>query len=177
MFENRVLQRIFGHKRDDVTEEWRQLHDEEIYDLYCSPNVSWVIKSRRMNWVGQVAHRVEKRGVNRVLVGRPEGKRPIGRLICRWDLNESLRSGIGGMNWIDQAQDKGSWRALVNAVMNLWVSFIHTYIHTYIYIHFFFYFPLDLYRCGSSHNYIKMKYAEHLSQYNSNVNAYKINTI
>jgi hypothetical protein len=64
---------------------------------------------------------VERGGTYRVLVGRPEGKRPIGRLICRWDLNESSRSGTGSTNWIDQAQDKGSWRALVNAVMNLWV--------------------------------------------------------
>jgi len=102
-------------------EEWRQLNDEEIYDLYSSPNVIWVIKSRRTNWAGQVTHRVERGGTYRVLVGRPEGKRPIGRLICRWDLNESSRSGTGSTNWIDQAQDKGSWRALVNAVMNLWV--------------------------------------------------------
>jgi len=65
---------------------------------------------------------VKRRGTYRVLVGRPERKRPVGRLVCRWDLNESSRSGTGGMNWIDQAQDKGSWQALVNVVTNLWVS-------------------------------------------------------
>jgi hypothetical protein len=102
-------------------EEWRQLHDEEIYDLYSSPNVIQVIKSRRMRWTGHVAYRVERKGTYRVLVGRPEGKRTIGRIICRWDLNEASRSGIGDMNWNHQAQDKGSWRALVNAVMYLWV--------------------------------------------------------
>jgi hypothetical protein len=66
---------------DEVMEEWRQLHDEEIHDLYSSPNVIPVIKSRRMNWAGQVARRVERRGTYRVLVGSSEGKRPIGRLI------------------------------------------------------------------------------------------------
>jgi hypothetical protein len=64
---------------------------------------------------------VERRGTYRVVVGKPEGKRPLGRLICIWDLNESSRSGIGGMDWIDQDQDKGSWWALLNAIINLWV--------------------------------------------------------
>ena len=80
VFENRALSRIFGHKRDEVTWEWRKLHNEELNDLYCSPNIVCVIKSRRMKWAGHVARMVETRGVYRVLVGKPEGKRLPGRL-------------------------------------------------------------------------------------------------
>jgi len=72
MFENMVLRRIFGPRRDEVTEEWRRLHKEELNDLYCSPNIVRVIKSRRMRWAGHVARMGEERGVNRVLVGKPE---------------------------------------------------------------------------------------------------------
>ena len=79
VFENRVLRRIFGSKIDEVTEEWRKLHNEELNDLYCSPNVLRVIKSRRMRWVGHVARLGERRGVYRVTVGKYEGKRPLGR--------------------------------------------------------------------------------------------------
>ena len=79
MFENRVLRRIFGPKRDEVTGEWRKLHNEELNDLYSSPNIVRVIKSRRMRWVGHVARMGERRGVYRVLVGKPEGKRLLGR--------------------------------------------------------------------------------------------------
>ena len=71
MFENRVLRRIFGHKRDGVTGEWRKLHNEEFDDLYFSPNIVRVIKSRRMRWVGHVARMEEERGVHKVLVGKP----------------------------------------------------------------------------------------------------------
>jgi hypothetical protein len=78
VFENRVLRRIFGPKRDEVTEEWRKLHNEELNDLYSSPNIVRVIKSRRMRWAGYVARMGEGRGVYRLLVGKPEGKRPIG---------------------------------------------------------------------------------------------------
>ena len=77
VFENRVL-RIFGPRRDEVTGEWRKLHNEELSNLYCSPNIVRVIKSRRMRWAGHVA-RMAKRGIYRVLVGKPEGKRPLGR--------------------------------------------------------------------------------------------------
>ena len=79
MFENRVLRRIFGPKRDEVTGEWRKIHSEKLKNLYCSPNIFRVIKSRRMRWVGHVARMGERRGVYRVLVGKPEGKRPLGR--------------------------------------------------------------------------------------------------
>jgi len=87
VFENRVLRRVFGPKRDEVTGEWRKLHNEEINDLYCSPNIVRVIKSRRMRWAGHVARLGERRGVYRVLVGKPEGKRPLGRPWRRWENN------------------------------------------------------------------------------------------
>jgi hypothetical protein len=87
VFENRVLRRIFGPKRDEVTGEWRRLHNEELYDLYSSPNIIRVIKSRRMRWAGHVACMGEGRGAYRVLVGRPEGRRPLGRNRRRWEDN------------------------------------------------------------------------------------------
>ena len=74
MFENRVLRRVFGPRRDGVTGEWRKLHNEELNDLYCSPNIVWLIKSRRMRWAGHVTRIGKRRGVYRVLVGKPEGK-------------------------------------------------------------------------------------------------------
>ena len=77
VFENRVLRRIFGPKRDEVTGEWRQPHTEELNDRYSSPNIVWVIKPRRMRWVGHVARMGERRGVYRVLVAEPEGKKPL----------------------------------------------------------------------------------------------------
>jgi hypothetical protein len=90
VFENRVLRRIFGPKREEIIAKWRKLHNEELNDLYSSPNTLRVIKSRRMRWAGHVARMGEERGVYRVLVGRPEGKRPLGdpavygRIILRW---------------------------------------------------------------------------------------------
>ena len=78
MFENRVLRRVFVSKRDEVTEEWRKLHNEELRDFYSLPNIVRVVKSRRMRWAGRVARMEEGRGVNMVLVGKPEGKRPMG---------------------------------------------------------------------------------------------------
>jgi hypothetical protein len=83
VFENKMLRRIFGPRRDEVTGEWRRLHNEELNDLYSSPNIVRVIKSRRMRWAGHVTHIGEERGVYRVLVGKPEGKRPLGRPRCR----------------------------------------------------------------------------------------------
>ena len=79
VFENMVLRRIFGPRRDEVTGEWRRLHNEELSDLNSSPNVVRVIKSRRMRWAGHVVRMGEERGAYRVLVGKPEGKRPLGR--------------------------------------------------------------------------------------------------
>ena len=122
MFENRVLRRIFGPRRDEVTGEWRRLHNEELNDLYSSPNILRVIKSRRMRWVGHVARMGEESGVYRVLVGKPEGRRPLGipRRGCvdniRMDLQE-VRCRY--MDWIGLAQDRDRWRTLVSAVMNL----------------------------------------------------------
>jgi hypothetical protein len=84
VFENRMLRRIFGPKRDEVTGEWRRLRNEELNDLYSSPNIIRVNKSRRMRWVGQVARIGEKRGACRILVGRTEGRRPLGRPKHRW---------------------------------------------------------------------------------------------
>jgi len=123
-FENRVLRRIFGPKRDEVTGEWSKLHNEELDDLYSSPNIVQVIKLRRMRWVGHVAHMVEDRDVYRVLVGKPEGRRPLGRPRHRWEDNIKMdlqEVGCGGMDWIELAQDRNRWWALVNAGMNLWV--------------------------------------------------------
>jgi hypothetical protein len=84
VFENRVLRRIFGLKRDEVTGEWRKLHNGVLNDLYSSPNIVRETKSRRMRWVGNVAHVGEGRGVYRVLVGKTGGKRPLGRPRLRW---------------------------------------------------------------------------------------------
>ena len=122
VFENMVLRRIFGPRRDEVTGEWRRLHNEELNDLYTSPNIVRVIKSRRMRWAGHVARMGEERGVYRVLVGKPEGRRPLGRPRRRWVNNIRMdlqELGCGYMDWIGLAQDRDGWRTLVSAVMNL----------------------------------------------------------
>jgi len=121
VFENRVLRRVFGSKRDEITGEWRKLHNEEFRDLYSLPNIVWVVKSRRMKWAGHVVRMGEVRDVHRVLVGKPEGKRPLGRPRRRWEDNikMDLREVGGGGDWMELAQDKDRWRALVNTVMNL----------------------------------------------------------
>ena len=109
VFENMVLRRIFGTRRDEATEEWRRLHNEELNDLYSSSNIARVIKSRRIRWTGHVARMGEERGVYRVLLGEPEGKRPVGRPRRRWvdnirmDLQEV---GCGYMDWTGLAQDR-----------------------------------------------------------------------
>jgi len=124
VFENRVLRRIFGPKRAGITGEWRKLHNEELNGLHSSPNILQVIKSRRMRWAGHVACKGERRGVYRVLVGKPEGKRPLGRPRRRWEDNIKMdlqEVGCGGMDWIELAQDRDSWRELVNEVMNIQV--------------------------------------------------------
>jgi hypothetical protein len=118
--ENRVLKRIFEPKKDGVTGGWRKLHNEELHNLYCSPSKIRIIKSRRMRWVGHVARMGEKRNVYRLLVGKPEGKSPLGRPRHRWiDSIKMDKIGVGIVDWIGLAQDRYRWRALVNAVMNL----------------------------------------------------------
>ena len=105
VFENRVL-RILGPKRDEVTGEWRRLHNEELNDLYSSTNIVQVIKSRRMKWVGHVAHMGESRGLYRVSVGKPEGKRPLGRpgidgkIILRWIFRNRDVGVRAGLSWL-----------------------------------------------------------------------------
>jgi hypothetical protein len=122
VFENRVLGRIFGPKRDDVTGEWRKLHNEELRDLYSSPSIIRIIKSRRMRWAGHVARMGEKRNACRLLVGKPEGKRPLRRPRHRWVDNIRIDLGEVGwcnVDWIGLAKDRNRWRALVNSVLNL----------------------------------------------------------
>jgi len=124
VFENRVSRRIFGPKRAEVTGEWRQLLNEELNDLYSSPIILQVIKLRRMRWAGHVVHMSERRGIYRVLVWKPEGKRPLGRPSHRWEGNIKIdlqEVGCGGVNLIKLAQDRDRWQLLVNVVMNLWV--------------------------------------------------------
>jgi hypothetical protein len=122
VFENRVLRRVFGPKRDEVTGEWRKLHNEELNVLYSLTNIVRVVKSRRMRWAGHVVRMGEERGVQRVLVGKPEGKRPLGRLRRRWQDNIQMdlqEVGGGRGDWMELAQDRDGWRALVITVKNL----------------------------------------------------------
>ena len=121
VFENKVLRRVFGPKRDEVTVEWRKLHNEELNDLYSLPNIVRVIKSRRMRWAGHVARMGEDRGVHRVLVGKPEGKRPLGRPRRRWEDNIKMdlqEVGGGRGDWMELVQDRDWWRVLVGTTRN-----------------------------------------------------------
>jgi hypothetical protein len=117
--ENRVLRRVFGPKKDEVTGEWRKLHNEELNDLYSLPNILWVVKSRRMRWAGHVTRMGEERGMHRVSVGKPEGRRPLGRPRRKWEDNISIdlqKVGGGRGDWMELAQDRDGWRALVSTV-------------------------------------------------------------
>ena len=119
MFQNRVLRRVFGPKRDEVTGEWRKMHNEELNDLYSLPNIVWVVKSRRMRRAWHVARMGEDRGVHGVLVGKPEGKRPLGRPRHRWEDNIKMdlqEVGGGHGDWMELTQDRDRWRALVGTV-------------------------------------------------------------
>jgi len=119
VFENRVLRRIFGSRMTEVTGEWRKLLNEE---LYSSPKIVRVIKSRKMRLAGHVERMGKRRNVYRVLVGKREGKRPLGIPRRRWGDNIKMdlqEVGYGIMDWIELAQDRDRWRALVNALMNL----------------------------------------------------------
>ncbi|KDR12742.1 hypothetical protein L798_12539 [Zootermopsis nevadensis] len=122
VFENRVLRRIFGPKREDDG-VWRKLHNDELKNLYSSPSIVRVIRSRRMRWVGHVMCMDGTRDVHQVLVWKPVGKRPLGRPRRRWEDNlrrDLWEIGVEG-DWILLAQDRVRWKALVNSVMNLWV--------------------------------------------------------
>jgi hypothetical protein len=105
-----------------VTGEWRKLHNKELHDLYSSPSIIRIIKSRRMRWAGHVARYGRKRNAYRLLVGKPHGKRPLGRPRRRWVDNIRMDLGeveLGDVDWIGLAKDKNRWRALVNSVLNL----------------------------------------------------------
>jgi hypothetical protein len=124
VFENRVLRRIFGPKRDEEKGEWRKLHNEELRNLYSSPDIIRQVKSRRMRWAGHVARMGEERKVYKVLVEKTEGRRPLGRPRRRWEdgIRMDLREiGLCGVDWIRLAQDRDRCRGVVSAVMNLLV--------------------------------------------------------
>jgi hypothetical protein len=119
-----IKRRIFGPKRDEVTGEWRKLHNEELYDLYPSPSIIRIIKARRIRWAGHVARLGDKKNAYRLLVGKPEGRRPLGRLRRRW--LENIRMDFvevrwSDVHWIGLAPNRDRWRALVNSVLNLQV--------------------------------------------------------
>jgi hypothetical protein len=118
----RILRRIFGPKRDEMTRGWRNLHNEELRNLHSSPNIIRIIISRRMGWVGHVA-RIWIRTAYRILVGKPEGKRSPVRQRRRWEDNIKIyhrEIGWEGVDWIQVGRDRNQWQALVNKVMNLW---------------------------------------------------------
>jgi hypothetical protein len=121
VFENRALRRIFGPKRDEVTGSWRKLHNEELHGSYSSPSTVTVIKARRMRLAGHVARMGEVRVAYNILVGRPEGRRPLGpRRRLEDNIKMDLREiGFGDVDFIHLAQDRDMWQALVNTVMNL----------------------------------------------------------
>ena len=97
MFENRVSRKIFRPKRDEVTGEWRKLDNEELNGLYCSPDIVWVLKPRRTRWAKHVVHMGKMRGVYRVLVGKPEGKRSLGRPRRRWE--DNIKMDLQEVGW------------------------------------------------------------------------------
>jgi hypothetical protein len=118
VFKNRVLRRVFGPKMDEVTGEWRKLHNEELSDLYSLPNIVRVVTSRRIRWAGHVARMGQGRGVHRV----PEGRRPLARPRRRWKDNIKMDlQEVGGSfgDWMELAQDRDRWRALIGAVRNV----------------------------------------------------------
>jgi hypothetical protein len=131
MFENRVLRRIFGPKREEVMGEWRKLHSKELHNLHSAPDIIRHVKSRRMRWARHVARMGEERKVYKVLVGKPEGKRPLGRPRRRWEDGVRMylkEIGLGGVDWIRLAQDRDRWQAVVTAVINLRVLSPRNYL-------------------------------------------------
>jgi hypothetical protein len=113
---------LVGPKRDEVTVEWRKLHNKKLHDLYSSPSIIRIIKSRRMRWAGHVARMGRRGNAYRLMIGKPEGKRPLGRSRRRWMNNIRMdlgEVGWGDVDWIGLAKDRNRWRALANSVLNL----------------------------------------------------------
>ncbi|PSN50350.1 hypothetical protein C0J52_07583 [Blattella germanica] len=124
VFENKVLRKIFGPKRDEETGEWRRLHNTELKDLYGTPDIIRKFKSHRLRWAGHVTHMRDERGVRRILEGKPEGKRPVGRPRMKWENNINHDLGevdYTGNDWKTLAQDRDVWIAYVRTAMNLQV--------------------------------------------------------
>jgi hypothetical protein len=122
VFENKVLRRIFGPKRDEVTVEWRKLHIEGLHDLHSSQSIIRIIKARKMRTAGHVTRMGEKRIAYRLLVAKSERKRPLGRPRRRWVHNirmDLVEVGWGDVDWIGLANDRDRWGSLVNSVLNL----------------------------------------------------------
>ena len=122
MFENKVLSKIFGAKKEEITGEWRKLHNSELHALYSSSKIIRNLKSRRLRWAGHVARMEKSRNAYRVLVGKPEGKRPLARPRRGWEDNIKMglrEVGCDPRDWIAFVEDRDQWLAYVRAVMNL----------------------------------------------------------
>ena len=121
VLENKVLRKISGATKDEITVEWRELHIAELHALYSSPNIIRSLKSRRLRWARHVAHMEQSRNAYKVLVGKSEGKRPLGRPRRRWEDNIKMdlrEVGCDPGEWIAFAENRDQWRAYVRAVMN-----------------------------------------------------------
>ncbi|KAJ4448870.1 hypothetical protein ANN_00261 [Periplaneta americana] len=131
VFENKVLRKIFGAKRDEVTGEWRKLHNAELHALYSSPDIIRNIKCKGLRWAGHVARMGKTRNAYRMLVGKPEGKRPLGKPRRRWEDNIKMdlrEVGYDGRDWINLAQDRDQWRAYVRLEFHEdEVYYVHSY--------------------------------------------------